>query len=118
VSNIPTDSKIIYRQKNNRTRYREFNKAPRVYVSLREESLIDNLFNRRNRPTKEYRAVAKSALKEQGITVKKMRWSQYAGCTCPCSPGFILDDYDFEKGVISSFNFDVFVSIGAENGNS
>lgn len=115
---IPTACKIIQRQRTPNTKYREFTKAPRVYVSLNNETFIENLINRRNRPSKEYRAVAKSTLKEQGITVKKMRWSQFAGCTCPCSPGFILDDYDFEKGVISSFNFDVFISVGTGNDNS
>ena len=23
----------------------------------------------------------------------KVRWSQYAGCSCPCSPGFIVEGY-------------------------
>lgn len=115
---IPTESKIIYRTRTLKTKYREFTKAPRVYVSLCDESIFENLMNRRNRPTKVYRALASSVLKEKGIFVKKMRWSQYAGCTCPCSPGFILDDFEFDKGSINNFNFDVFISAGEQNGNS
>jgi len=23
----------------------------------------------------------------------KVRWSQYAGCSCPCSPGFVVDGH-------------------------
>lgn len=113
---VPTDSKIIYRTRTRKLR--EFTKAPRVYVSLRDETIFENLMNRRNRPTKIYRAITAATLREKGITVKKMRWSQFAGCTCPCSPGFILDDYDFEKGTISSFNFDVFISVGEQDDNS
>src|SRR5690606_25287019 len=28
----------------------------------------------------------------------KAHWSQYAGCSCPCSPGFILSDMLSETG--------------------
>lgn len=63
---------------------------PRVYVSVADESLAENLENRRNRPVKVYRDIVKQALNEIEVGVEKLLWSQYAGCTCACSPGFIL----------------------------
>lgn len=109
---VPVKTDIIFRQHTRGMKRREMNKLPRVYVSIQDESIFENLVNRRNRPTKIFREVATAALKEKGITPKKLRWSQYAGCSCPCSPGFILDDFSFEKGAISNFRFDVFVSAG------
>lgn len=110
--NSATEFKIIERQYNHSRNYKSFNKAPRVYVRVNDESIFDNLTNRRNRPVKLFRQAASKALTENGIYPKKLRWSQYAGCSCPCSPGFILDDYDFDKGIINSFRFDVWVTIG------
>lgn len=63
---------------------------PRVYVSIQDESLAENLENRRNRPVKVYRDIVKQALQEIEVGVEKLLWSQYAGCTCACSPGFVL----------------------------
>jgi hypothetical protein len=108
---VPVKTEIMFRQRSKGFSYRELNKNPRIYVSIANESIFENLVLRRSRPTKVFRQAATTALKEKGITPKKMRWSQYAGCSCPCSPGFILDDFDFEKGTISSFQFDVFVSV-------
>lgn len=67
-----------------------YGRQPRVYVSVEDESLIENLENRRNRPVKVYRDIVKQALQEVEIGVEKLRWSQHAGCTCACSPGFVL----------------------------
>lgn len=67
-----------------------YGKKPRVFVNISDESLLENLENRRNRPVKIYGNIAKSALQAAGIEIKTLRWSQYAGCTCACSPGFIL----------------------------
>lgn len=106
----PASTKINYREMSRGVTWREYNKRPRVYVSICNESIFENLINRRSRPLKLFKQVATEALKQNGITPKKMRWSQYAGCSCPCSPGFILDDFDFEKGTITNFRFDVFIS--------
>lgn len=106
----PVDTRINYREKTRGVTLREYDKAPRVYISICNESIFENLVNRHARPRKLFKEVATQALKQKGIIPKKLRWSQYAGCSCPCSPGFILDDYDFDKGSISNFRFDVFIS--------
>jgi hypothetical protein len=92
-----------------RNTHKEMRKAPRVYVWPVGESLIDNLINRRSRPIKLFRGLALQGLKESGIEVQKMRWSQYAGCTCPCSPGFILDEYTV-KGQVG-VKFDAHINV-------
>lgn len=66
----------------------------RVYFSFKGETVLDNLMNRKGRP---YNALRREAmpevLKQMGLPADtKVRWSQYAGCSCPCSPGFIVED--------------------------
>ena len=63
----------------------------RVYVWPANESVLENLVNRHSRPIKLYRKAALQALADLGITDVKLSWSQRAGCSCPCSPGFIAD---------------------------
>ena len=65
---------------------REFYQASRVYVWPRGESILENLCNRRSRPYTEYRKLLAGK-----SFMEKARWSQKAGCSCGCSPGFILD---------------------------
>ncbi len=31
-----------------------------------------------------------------GTTYVKVSWSQFAGCSCPCSPGFVVNNPDYE----------------------
>jgi hypothetical protein len=69
---------------------------PRMYFFPVGEGIMDQLFNRHNRPVKEFKKLVTLALVEAGCELSaakevKARWSQYAGCSCPCSPGFILD---------------------------
>lgn len=79
---------------------KETNKKMRVYVfaeSCEAEGLSD----------KEYMVAARQTLSKVAIAAgysadTKFRWSQKAGCSCGCSPGFICDDI---KGV------EAFVSI-------
>ena len=70
---------------------------------------MDNLQNRHSRPYDQYRrlvlpTVAKLIAFRPGA---KFRWSQKAGCSCPCSPGFIVKD-DWFHG---KHRFDVHVSV-------
>jgi len=67
----------------------------RVYVWPESETILENLQNRRQRPYTIWRKeVIPSVLKELNLPADtKVRWSQYAGCSCPCSPGFIINDY-------------------------
>jgi hypothetical protein len=74
--------------------YRERSRKSRAYVFVRNESLWDNLMDRRNRPTKIYKMILEMALSKAGIEKEEYKsayWSQHAGCTCACSPGFILN---------------------------
>lgn len=78
-------------------RYRGGRKVKsRVYVCPRGETVIDNIMKRRSRPINDYRSAARSALSHIGVDLTKveMKWSQKAGCSCGCSPGFVVDGYD------------------------
>jgi hypothetical protein len=74
---------------------------PRIYIFPKGETLIENLGNRKHRPYTAYKKEVLPVLLERleqenpnefaCITGRKIHWSQYAGCSCPCSPGFIID---------------------------
>ena len=73
---------------------RELNeyKKPRIYFFIEDETIFDNLMNRRSRPYDEYRKLLPKVFKKAGIKADtKARWSQRAGCSCGCSPAFIVD---------------------------
>lgn len=85
--------RVTYRnyRANDRTPQRELNKKPRVYAHADVPfNVLEDLENRGRRPHKVYRPLVIEALAQIGLTGVKLNWSQYAGCTCPCSPGFIL----------------------------
>ena len=64
---------------------------PRVFVWGADESVLENMANRRHRPYSVWRKeILPEVWERLGLTNVKVRWSQYAGCTCPCSPGFIV----------------------------
>jgi hypothetical protein len=69
---------------------REFEAAPRMYVSVSDETLVDDLMNRRRRPYNVYKTLIHSSGLKTILDLTKLSWSQYAGCSCPCSPGFVL----------------------------
>jgi hypothetical protein len=71
----------------------EAHKKARVYVWPEGESIIENLQNRRTRPHTVYRKeVIPGVLAALGLPADtRVKWSQYAGCSCPCSPGFVID---------------------------
>ena len=65
-----------------------------IYLWPKGENAIDNLVNRRTRPYNDYK---KDVIPEILTAMElpsdtKVRWSQKAGCSCGCSPGFVLDD--------------------------
>jgi len=62
----------------------------RAYFFPSDETVIDNLMNRRNRPHTQYKVLLLELLKKKGLKPEKITWSQKAGCSCGCSPGFIL----------------------------
>jgi hypothetical protein len=72
---------------------REFDSKSRIYFWPTGESILDNLTNRRSRPYELYRELIPQVFDQLGLQFTpalKARWSQRAGCSCPCSPGFIL----------------------------
>jgi hypothetical protein len=62
----------------------------RLYISPEGENLLGNLMNRRCRPVELYRTVLPEIFEKFNIHPSSVRWSQKAGCSCGCSPGFIL----------------------------
>lgn len=73
--------------------HREMSRNTRIYVHADADfDALEHLANRTRRPFASWRAALKPILAELGISTKGMRWSQYAGCTCPCSPGFVLTE--------------------------
>ena len=65
-------------------------KVSRLYFSFKHETVMDDLQNRRSRPAEKLKSLLPDIFQHYGISPKHARWSQYAGCSCPCSPGFIL----------------------------
>ena len=71
-------------------------KYGRLHVFHKGEPILpDNLINRHYRPYELYRKVILPVVKEaldidDAITFK---WDIRAGCSCPCSPGFVIKDY-------------------------
>lgn len=72
---------------------RSFNSKPRLYINVKGENIMENLLFRSNRPSKLYKSLLPEIFERLGISPNtKAVWSQKAGCSCGCSPGFILTD--------------------------
>ena len=78
----------------------------RVFVWPKGESIMENLQNRRNRPHTAMKPFALRAAEALGVQVESISWSQNAGCSCGCSPGFVVKG-DHRPG------FDVHVTLEA-----
>lgn len=88
-----TADRMTYRTfgPNDWTRRTELTKKTRVYVwSDAPFDVLEDLENRRRRPHQVYRPLTLDALRQIGLTDIKLNWSQNAGCSCGCSPGFIV----------------------------
>ena len=78
-------------------------KKTRIYFFVRNESVMENLMKRHSRPHTEYRKLLPKVYKKARIDEKiPVKWSQKAGCSCGCSPGFIVN---------SHFGKEVFVTV-------
>lgn len=73
-----------------------------VFFFIENEKLSENLENRKTRSYTEYKKLLPEVLKRAGLQSQEANWSQKAGCTCPCSPGFLLNE---------STGHDIFVTI-------
>lgn len=76
--------------KRNEPERREYYSHSRVYIWPKGETILENLVERRTRPYNKWRPLVLQALQENGVSVRKLTWSQKAGCVCGCSPGFIV----------------------------
>lgn len=94
--------------------YRQWNSKPRAYVwGDTQESIIENLANRMRRPSRLYRQGLKRVVKDTGLNLNLdgMVWSQYAGCSCPCSPGFVLPRQNLLIDEVLITRFDINCSL-------
>jgi len=67
-----------------------------AYFFLTGESIMENLYNRRNRPVKQFKKLLWDVLKQEGATehqIGRITWSQRCGCSCGCSPGFRIEGF-------------------------
>lgn len=84
-------------------------KKARIYVSPKGETVLENVLGGRyTRPHQAYRALVLPLIRELYGQDIKLTWSQRAGCSCPCSPGFIASRPIIVKGgVIEDIWIDV-----------
>lgn len=66
------------------------NSKSRVFIWPKNESVMDNLVNRRDRPHDAWKRFAEKAAALFDVQADKISWSQKAGCACGCSPGFVI----------------------------
>ena len=74
--------------------YRAHQKSlkPKIYFFIEDETILENLENRRSRPHQEYKKLIPEALTHLNLENPgyKWKWDPKAGCSmCPCSPGFV-----------------------------
>lgn len=87
--------------------YKHYESKPRLYISPVGETILDNLVNRHSRPKDIYKKLLPEIFKQAGLPEDtKAYWSQKAGCSCPCSPGFIL-----QLSQLSANRFDVYAEV-------
>lgn len=91
---------------------RDFDKAPRMYVSVTDETILDNLQNRHRRPYNVYKTMIHASGVPTVLGLRdKLRWSQSAGCDCGCSPGFILPHQSLIIDDEYLYRYDVWVEL-------
>lgn len=106
-----------YRQRDMNRKWREYREAPRMYVTTKDETIIENLENRRRRPYNVYKKLIAESDISMVLNLQGLRWSQNAGCTmCPCSPGFIVPKQTITVGSTEFTDYDIWATLtGAPN---
>lgn len=97
--------------------HRRIANKPRIYASVPDFNLLEDLTNRNRRPFRQWRKLVNDAIMASGIGVDtaRMGWDQRAGCGCGCSPGFVLDNHNSVViGTMAFHNYDVFVTLPKE----
>lgn len=89
----------------------DYTKKPRMYVSC-GESVLENLMNRTSRPVTVWGRAIRQAMKQLELE-GTIGWYAKAGCSCPCSPGFIWTNAPrlFSSDGYAHANYDVWVSL-------
>ena len=84
--------RIEKRERSISLRIKNYDKETRVYIWPGNESILDQMTTRLCRPHTIWRKeIMPKVLQELGLPLDtEVKWSQYAGCSCPCSPGFII----------------------------
>jgi len=67
-------------------------KKMRIYLFPQNETVWENLKNRRNRDRNLWKKIALQVMEKYGYSNPKMTFSQKAGCGCGCSPGFVVEE--------------------------
>lgn len=92
--------------------WREYNEEPRMYVSIQDETVLENLENRRRRPYNVFKKMIAASGIGTVLNLESLRWSQNAGCKmCPCSPGFIIPTQQISIGALNFEHFDIWVKL-------
>lgn len=91
--------------------WRDYSKAPRMFVYVKDETVMDNLVNRKRRPYNVYKSMLRASGVSKVLQLGNLQWSQKAGCTCPCSPGFILPAQAITNEDTTYCYFDVWVAL-------
>ena len=105
---MPIEKRIVVTHiKNQKNTGKDAARATRVYLFRDKESILENLTARGREPVAMYRrdilpVLVATAPELQGL---KFDWSRTAGCSCGCSPGFIVRD---------SVGFDIFIDYRVE----
>lgn len=73
---------------------RDYYHRPRIYIWPEGETVMENFTKgRHTRPYTQYKKeVLPQLFRKLGLNGIKVSWSQKAGCSCPCSPGFIVKE--------------------------
>ena len=74
----------------------------RVFFFVSGETVLENLQTRYHRPTVLYRRMLPEILRRAGFNpTQTAKWRQTCGCSCGCSPGFVLSEWKDEYIVVT-----------------
>jgi hypothetical protein len=108
----PTWRNVYYTQRDWNRDWREYHQAPRLYVRVADETILENLENRRRRPYNVYKKMIAASGIGSVLNLESLRWSQHAGCEmCSCSPGFIIGKQRITIGAMEFADYDVWVTL-------
>ena len=86
--------------------YNERRKPSKMFIDIKDESVMKHLENRHFRPYTTYKKeiipeAIKKLKEEKDVDLLncKFSWNQYAGCSCGCSPGFIIKNFGLGKRI-------------------